>query len=228
MHLASVMAVSIYFRNDLLKVFAGFLSYPLSRTMHNKIQFNFGCYILIATLITGLLGILLKDCIGQYLKTPEFISLALIITGLFLIIIERMRSYGRREVDSMNLLDAIIVGLGQSIAILPGISRSGSTLVAALWRGLSKDTAVSYSFLLAIPIILGSSVLMLDDINRDMWSEIGITALITSFIFTFIFSWIGIMWLISFLKKTRLIYFALYCFTLALFVYLFVDPAVTF
>lgn len=228
LHLASVLAVCLYFRNDLLRVVAGFLSYPFNMTRQNKIQFYFGCYILVATLITGLFGFLFKDYIGESMKTPGFISLALMVTGTFLIIIERLHTYGKRELERMNLLDAVIVGLGQSLAILPGISRSGSTLVVALWRGLSRDTAVSYSFLLAIPVILGSSVLMLDEINHDVWSEIGISALITSFVFTFIFSWIGIVWLIEFLKKSRLVYFAGYCFTLALLVYLFVDPAVTF
>lgn len=228
LHLASVSAVCIYFRDHLLRVVTGFLSYPLKRTRQNRIQFYFGCYILLATLITGIFGLIFKDYIGESMKTPGFISLALMVTGTFLIIIERLHTYGTREVESMNLSDAIIVGLGQSLAILPGISRSGSTLVAALWRGLSKDSAVSYSFLLAIPVILGSTILMMDEVNQDVWSAIGYPALIISFIFTFIFSWIGIVWLIEFLKKSRLIYFAGYCFILALLVYLFVDPAVTF
>lgn len=228
LHLASVSAVCIYFRDHLLRVVTGFLSYPLKRTRQNRIQFYFGCYILLATLITGIFGLIFKDHIGESMKTPGFISLALMVTGTFLIIIERLHTYGTREVESMNLSDAIIVGLGQSLAILPGISRSGSTLVAALWRGLSKDSAVSYSFLLAIPVILGSTILMMDEVNQDVWSAIGYPALIISFIFTFIFSWIGIVWLIEFLKKSRLIYFAGYCFILALLVYLFVDPAVTF
>lgn len=228
LHLASVLAVCLYFRKDLLRVICGFAAYPFSRTENNKVQFYFGCYILLATFITGLLGLLFKDFIGESMKTPAVISSALIVTGTFLIIIERMRTYGDRTPDKMNIMDAFIVGLGQSLAILPGISRSGSTLVTALWRGLSRDTAVRYSFLLAIPVILGSSVLMFGDVSRGMWSEIGTQALVISFIFTFIFSWIGIVWLIEFLKKSRLIYFAMYCFVVAVLVYFFVDPAVTF
>lgn len=228
LHMASVLAVCTYFRRDLLEVITGFFAYLPDRCEHNKTQFYFGCYILTATMITGILGLSFKDLIGDSMKTPAVISSALVATGLFLIFIERIKVYGKKTEKDMNFLDAVIVGLGQSAAILPGISRSGATLVAALWRGLSRETAVRYSFLLAIPVILGSSVLMLGEVSKEMFMEIGLVPLIISFIFTFIFSWIGIVWLIQFLKTSRLIYFAVYCFTVAGLVYLFVDPAVTF
>ncbi len=228
LHLASVLAVSIYFRKDLQKVFTGFFSYMIKKREHDRVQYYFGWYILSATMVTGILGLLLKDYMGDSLKTPAVISSALIITGVFLIIIERIKIYGERTQKDMTFFDALIVGLGQSVAIIPGISRSGATLVAGLWRGLSRDTAVSYSFLLAIPVILGSSVLMLGEVSRDMWMEIGIVQLFLSFLFSFVFSWIGIVWLIDFLKKSRLIYFSAYCFIVATLVYFFVDPAVRF
>lgn len=228
LHLASVLAVCTYFRKDLLEVVSGFFAYLVNKNTHNKVQYYFGWYIITATLITGILGLFLKDYIGDSMKTPAVISFSLAITGFFLIFIERIKVYGSRTQKDMTFLDAFIVGLGQSVAILPGISRSGATLVTALWRGLSRDTAVRYSFLLAIPIILGSSVLMLGDAGKYILSETGIIPLVLSFIFTFIFSWMGIVWLIEFLKKNRLIYFALYCFALAGLVYFFVDPAVTF
>ena len=228
LHLASVLAVSVYFRKDILEIVSGFFAYLLNKSEHNKIQYLFGWYILTATIITGILGLIFKDYIGDSMKTPAVISASLLVTGFFLVFIERIKTYGGRTQKDMNFLDAVIVGLGQSVAILPGISRSGATLVTALWRGLSRDTAVRYSFLLAVPVILGSSVLMFDEVSKDIWLETGIIPLVLSFIITFIFSWIGIVWLIDFLKKSRLIYFALYCFTVAILVYLFVDPAVTF
>ncbi len=228
LHLASVLAVCVYFRKDLSEVVSGFFTYLLTRNESDRIQYYFGWYIITATLITGILGLSLKDLIGDSMKTPPVISASLIVTGFFLIFIERIKVYGSRTQGSMNFLDAIIVGLGQSVAILPGISRSGATLVTSLWRGLSRDTAVRFSFLLAIPIILGSSVLMLGDVGREVWLETGTTPLILSFIAAFVFSWIGIVWLIQFLKRSKLIYFAMYCFAVAIMVYFFVDPAVTF
>ncbi|MFP4083640.1 MAG: undecaprenyl-diphosphate phosphatase [Desulfonatronovibrio sp.] len=228
LHLASVLAVCIYFRKDLTEIILGFFTYLIQKNKQARVQFYFGLYIITATVITAVLGVWLKDFIGDSMKTPTFISISLAVTGLFLIIIERLKVYGNRTQIDMGFKDAIIVGLGQTIAVLPGISRSGATLVTSLWVGLSRDTAVRYSFLLAIPIILGSSVLMLDRVSREIWLEIGPASLILSFICAFICSWMGIIWLIDFLKKSRLIYFAAYCLILSVLVYLFVDPNVSF
>ncbi|MDT8859844.1 undecaprenyl-diphosphatase UppP [Alkalihalobacillus sp. MEB130] len=224
LHLASILAVVIYFRKDLLVVMFGFIGYLMNRSEDNRAQFFFGIYIIVATLITGVLGILLEDFIGASMKTPPFIAIALAVTGLFLIIIERFVQYGDRTEKEMTFKDSIIVGLGQTLAVFPGISRSGATLVTALFAGLSRDTAVRYSFLLSIPVILGSSVLAIGDFTDGaLVTQVGIPALVVSFIATFIFSWLGIVWLIEFLKKSKLVYFAVYCFAAAIFVYFFLD-----
>ncbi|GAE36853.1 undecaprenyl-diphosphate phosphatase [Halalkalibacter akibai] len=224
LHFASILAVVIYFRKDLVQVISGFFAFFGNRSSYNRTQFFFGIYIIVATGITGVLGLLLEDFIGPALKTPPFIAIALAVTGFFLIIIERFVRYGKRTERDMTFRDSIMVGLGQTLAVIPGISRSGATLVTALFAGLSRETAVRYSFLLSIPVILGSSVLAIPGFaDGSLVSEVGISALIVSFIATFIFSWLGIVWLIDFLKKSKLVYFALYCFVAAIFVYFFLD-----
>ena len=224
LHQASALAVILYYRRDLAQVISGFLSYLRDKNHMNRIQFFFGLYIIVATVITGGLGVLLKGLVVDTMKTPAFISGALIVTGFFLVFIERFHKYGSRTEKNMTFFDAIVVGLAQTIAVLPGISRSGATLVSALWLGLSRETAVRYSFLLVIPVILGSSVLILNDTSADIWAEIGVGPMIVSFITTYIFSVIGIVWLIDFLRKSKLVYFAAYCFIVAILVYLFLDP----
>ncbi|MGO4888312.1 undecaprenyl-diphosphate phosphatase [Anaerobacillus sp. MEB173] len=224
LHIASILAVIIYFRKDLVTVITGFFSYFKTKSPENKVQFYFGIYIIVATFITGVLGLILEDFIGATMKTPTFMAITLSITGIALIAIERFHKYGTRTEKEMTFVDSILVGLGQTLAVLPGISRSGSTLIVALWAGLDKETAVRYSFLLSIPIILGSTVLAFGDVSSGMWAEIGTGALVVSFISTFIFSWLGIVWLIEFLKKSKLVYFAIYCFVVAILVFLFVDP----
>jgi len=221
LHFASVLAVILYFRKDLWNILNGFFSYFTNKTKENRTHFYFAIYIIAATLITGVIGLLLNDFIGEEFKSPILISIALFITGIFLVIIERFHTLGYRKEEDMTFFDSIIVGLGQAIAVFPGISRSGSTLITALWIGLDRQTAVRYSFILAIPIILGSIVLAFGDVGADVFSSIGTKALITSFITTFIFSLIGIKWLIEFLKQSKLIYFAIYCFVVAILVYLF-------
>ncbi|GAE30961.1 undecaprenyl-diphosphatase UppP [Halalkalibacter hemicellulosilyticus] len=225
LHLASILAVVIYFRRDLIEVIVGFFQYFTNKSKENRTQFFFAIYIVVATGITGILGMLLEDSIGDSLKTPAFIAVSLTITGIFLIIIERFVRYGNRKEDQMTFIDSIIVGLGQTLAVIPGISRSGATLITALFIGLNRDTAVRYSFLLSIPVILGSTVLAIGDFTQgSLVADIGIVPLMIAFIVTFIFSWIGIVWLIGFLKKSKLIYFAIYCFIAAIFVYFYLSP----
>ncbi|RXJ03826.1 undecaprenyl-diphosphatase UppP [Anaerobacillus alkaliphilus] len=224
LHIASILAVVIYFRKDLLAVIVGFFRYFKTKSAENRVHFLFALYIIVATFITGGLGILLKDYIGDNMKSPTFISVTLVVTGLGLVFIERFHRYGNRTEKEMTFLDSIIVGLAQTLSVLPGISRSGATLIAALVIGLNRETAVRYSFLLVIPVILGSTVLAVGDVSRDIFAAIGTPALVVSFITTFVFSWLGIIWLIDFLKRSKLIYFAIYCFVVAILVFLFIDP----
>ncbi len=223
LHIASVFAVMLYFRRELWAVITGFFSYFSKQTAENRVHFMFGIYIIVATAITGVLGIFLKFQVVDVMKTPAFIAAALAVTGTALILIERFKEYGNRREDKMTYLDAVLVGLAQTVAVLPGISRSGSTVIVALWAGLDRETAVRYSFLLVIPAILGSTVLAIGDVSLEIWAAVGTAPLIVSFLASFIFSLIGIVWLIDFLKKGRLVYFAAYCFVVAFLVYFFVQ-----
>ncbi|MBU9724046.1 MULTISPECIES: undecaprenyl-diphosphatase UppP [Bacillaceae] len=224
LHLASVLAVTIYFWKDLWRVIQGFFKFLGGKREENKTQFFFGIYILVATIITGVLGMVLTDVASDAIKTPPFIALALTVTGVALIFIERFHRTGNKSEETMTFWDSVLVGLGQTLAVIPGISRSGATLVVSLLAGLNRETAVRYSFLLAIPVILGSTVLAIDDFSVTMVDYIGPMNLVVSFVVTFIFSMIGIVWLIDFLKKSKLIYFAIYCFIVAILVFTLLDP----
>jgi undecaprenyl-diphosphatase len=226
LHQASVLAVIFFFRKDLLELIVGFFRYLKTRKPEDRVHFFFGLYIVVATGITAVLGYTLQQGLGDNLKSPAMIAVALTATGGFLIFIERFKAPGSIGEEGMRLWHAIIVGLGQTLAVLPGISRSGSTLVAALWCGLNRDTAVRYSFLLAIPVIMGSSVLGLRKVEVGLVEMAGIGPLVVAFVVTFLCSVLGIIWLIDFLKKSRLIYFAIYCFLLAGFVFFYFDPQI--
>ncbi len=228
LHLASVLAVILYFRRDLMEVIKGTIQFIIKPSPNTREYFFFSLYLVIATIITGGLGLLLKGLALDAMKTPPFIAAALLVTGILLIFIERFHHYGRREAREMKISDAVIVGLGQTLAVLPGISRAGITLVTALWVGLSRETAVRFSFLLSIPVILGSSVLLFGELDNSIWVQTDAGPLLVAFGAAFFFSFIGIYWLIDFLKKSKLIYFAFYCFLLAAFVFFFLEPGATF
>jgi undecaprenyl-diphosphatase len=217
LHLASALALILYFRKDLINLIRSFFSFLVSRKPEDKSNFFFCLYILVATVMTGILGILLKDFLDQNLKTPLTISMAFFVTAFFLVYVERIHHSHTRDQIQMTPKDSLWVGLAQSVAIIPGISRSGATLVAGLLIGLNKDTAIRYSFLLALPVILGSSVLALKDWN-DGTLSVGVTPLVLfiSFMASFLASLVGIRWLINFVKNCRLFYFAIYCVCLAI------------
>ncbi|MEK4564729.1 undecaprenyl-diphosphatase UppP [Alkalihalobacillus sp. FSL R5-0424] len=229
LHLGSVLAVIIYYRKDLIELIIGFFGYIKNRSEENKTSFWFSIYILVATVITGVAGILFEGYISTALKGPTMIAISLALTGIFLIIIERVVRTGNRTEKDMTLFDSVLIGIGQSIALIPGLSRSGTTLVVGMFAGLTKETAVRYSFMLSIPVILGSTVLAIKDLlNGELLAVAGAFPLIIAFIVTFISSLLGIVWFINFLKKSKLVYFAAYCFILALFVYFYlgdVDPS---
>lgn len=223
LHLGSVLAVIYFYRKDLWQIIQGFFAYIKHRDYNSKhrIQFYFALYIIIATVITGVLGMILQSLIEDLIKGSTMIAVMLFLTGVFLIVIERFHDEGQRTEANMTFMDSIIVGLGQTLAVIPGLSRSGTTLIVGLWLGLDRHTAVRYSFLLSIPVILGSTVLAFSDVSTDLFASIGTLPLIITFVATFMFSIIGIKWLINFLKRGKLVYFASYCFALAVGVYLF-------
>lgn len=221
LHLGSVLAVILYYRRELRLLINGSIRYFSTKSDEDRVQLYFSLYIVVATLITGILGLLLQNIVDQQMKGNVFIAVFLFLTGVFLIVIERFHEVGKRDEGQMSWLDSIIVGLAQSFSVMPGLSRSGTTLIVGLWIGLNRDTAVRYSFLLSIPVILGSTVLALSDVSMDMFRSIGAVPLVITFATTFLCSLIGIKWLIAFLKQSKLVYFALYCFFLALMVYIF-------
>lgn len=214
LHFASLLAVLIYFRKDIFEIKVGFTQYIITRQQKYLGHFKFGIYIVVATIFTGVLGVILERHLGDTLKSMTTIAIALFMTGVFLFLIERVIKYGRRREAQMTLADAIWIGLAQTLSVIPGISRAGSSLIAALWCGLDKETAVRFSFLLSVPVILGSTVLMLPDMKMENLHT-GALELAISFISSFVFALVGIKWLITFLKQSKLIYFAFYCFFLS-------------
>lgn len=220
LHFASLLAVVYFFREDLVKIIREFFQYIVTRRDQYKTSFWFSIYIVTATLITGILGVILEKQMAEAIKSMTTISISLFVTGVFLILIERVIKYGNRSADQMTFMDAFWVGIGQTVAVIPGISRAGSTLVAALWVGLDKATAVRFSFLLSIPVILGSTVLMFPDMRMADF-QTGFFELLIAFIASFIFALIGIKWLIEFLNRSKLIYFAYYCFAVSGLVFFF-------
>ncbi|MCT8139720.1 undecaprenyl-diphosphate phosphatase [Anaerobacillus sp. CMMVII] len=220
LHFASLLAVTIYFRKELLDIIHGFFAYLLFKNKEKVAQFRFSLLLVFSTGITAIIGKLFEGLIGENITNTATIGASLIVTGLFLILIEHGIKPGKRTAREMNWRDGFLIGFGQALAILPGISRAGSTLVTALWCGLEKKTAVRYSFLLSIPLILGITIVEVPDMSPDFFNLYFVETTI-AFIASFLFAIVGIKWLISMVNRTRLSYFAIYCIGLGTLVWIF-------
>lgn len=224
LHLASLLAVICFFWRDILAIVRDFLSYLFFRKEKYQTNFRFALLILLATLITLIVGKSIEGVFEERITNATTIGAALIVTGIFLILIEHGVTPGKRSLKEMTWKDGIIVGLGQALAVIPGISRAGSTLITALWSGLNKETAVRYSFLLSIPVIVGITILKLPDIYGAFSHDL-VIPLILAFVASFIFALIGIKWLIHMLNQTKLSYFAVYCIALGIITWVYLNDS---
>jgi undecaprenyl-diphosphatase len=223
LHLGSALALIVFFRRDLIHLLRASFLYLFKRRTENRDEFLFCLYLILATVMTGFFGVLLKDSLDSRLKSPLVLSGAFALTGLMLCFLDFIKIRARRVQSGMTWKDAFWVGLAQTVSIIPGVSRSGATLIMGLFRGLEKDVAVRFSFFLAIPVILGSSILAVRDWNPEEMQNISFSALALGLTTSFVFSILGILWLIDFVRKSRLYYFGIYCLILSACCFAFRD-----
>lgn len=218
---ASLFAVLIIYRKDLFRLTKNGLAYLTNKnTKETKADFMFIVFLIVGTIPAGVIGILFEDTIEEYFTSVYTVAITLIITGVALFFIRNLR--GKKNDGDLTLKDAIIVGLAQAVALIPGISRSGATIVAAMGLGMKQDTALRFSFLLYIPVSLGGMILgIIDFINDENLHQLLIPYTI-AFIASFIASYYALIWFMNIMARGNLKYFAYYCFIVGISVLLFV------
>ncbi|MGN1401495.1 MAG: undecaprenyl-diphosphate phosphatase [Bacillus sp. (in: firmicutes)] len=210
MNSASLIAVLLIYRKDIVRLAHNGLQYATKRTDSAKDDFRFIIYLIIATIPAGLAGVLFEDFISDNLKSIKVLGVTLLITGIALWSIRNLR--GRKNDNDLSIKDAIIIGLAQMVALIPGISRSGATIVAAMLLGTKQETALRFSFLLFIPVSLGGMILSFSDILSD--PQLGTLALpyTLAFMASLVASYFSLKWFMNIMARGNLIYFAIYCF----------------
>lgn len=169
--------------------------------------------ILVSMIPVGIVGLCFKDYVEEIFGSGlVIVAIMLLCTALLL----AFSYYARpRQKKELSLKDAFIIGIAQAIAVMPGLSRSGSTIATGLILGNNKEKLAQFSFLMVIPPILGEAFLdttkMLEQGVSAVFGEISISALIIGFIAAFIAGCVACKWMISIVKKGKLIYFAIYC-----------------
>ena len=211
----SLLAVVIIYHKKILSLLKGFIMYLKNKNVRYESDYRYSLYVLVGCIPVGILGVLLKDYIESVLGMSfTIVGISFIITSIFLYLV---RNKNNRR-GTVTLGDALYIGLVQTIALLPGISRSGSTLIAGLSSGLSKEEAFDYSFMLYIPISVGTTILGIKDLIN---SDIEFLPYFLGFIFSFIVSFFTLKWFRNLVRNGKLIYFSIYCMLMGLFVLLF-------
>ena len=144
----------------------------------------------------------------------------LLVTALFLFLIKDFK--GSKDKNEITFLDSIIIGFAQMIAIIPGVSRSGATIVGGMYRNLKRDTAFNFSFILYIPISIATSILGVKDLFSMSISNALWVLYIISAIFAGVFTYIFTKWFAKIVKEGKLLYFSIYCIILGVLVLLFI------
>ena len=180
-HLGSLLAVLSYFYRDVLNIAAGWFR-ALPPGGPRSAESRLGWAIIIGTIPVVIAGLLLKSLVEGELRAPWVIALTTIVFGLLLGVVD-LRAKREREIDRLTLRDAIVIGMSQILALIPGTSRSGITITAGLWLGLTRAAASRFSFLLSIPTILASTTLVLRDLIEQNapvdWSSLALGVLLS-------------------------------------------------
>ncbi len=227
LHSATLLAVVWFFRADIVKLGIGFIrSFKIfskkdsghsagADSLYGKLSW----FLILATVPAALAGIFLEDLIESVLRSPAVVAVMLIAVGALFIVFEKISRKTDKLAD-LNWKKALIIGLAQAVALIPGTSRSGITIIAGLGAGLKREAAIRFSFLLSIPIIFGASImkipLMFNAGGGDVsaaGSEMPILAV--AFIASFITGLLAIKYFLRFARSHSLNVFAYYRFALA-------------
>ena len=207
-HLATTAVVVVHFRTAIWSLLLGMRKDNAAR--------KYGLKILIAFSATAMLGYFLMQLqILQLMQTSVFSGSMLIITSLLLVSARWAKNARFQQSEwEISWKTAILMGLAQGVSILPGISRSGATIVTGLWLGSSKQSASTFSFLLSVPTILAASVVGISTAPPMSRDDVG--DVIAGSIIAFIFGYIAIQWLIRWLQNDRIWMFSMYRFPVGL------------
>jgi undecaprenyl-diphosphatase len=212
--IGTLLAVIAYFRKDLWSIIRAFVQAIIHRKPFESLEARMGWYLILATIPAGLAGILLKDRVEAAFNNPRITAIFLFVTALFLLGSEFL-SRRNRKLEKMNWLDALVVGIFQAFSIFPGISRSGASITGGMLRHLERPAAARFAFLMSIPVMLAAGIFSVSDLLEVPDLGAFLQVLIVGFVAAAVVGYLSIHWLLSFLNKRSLIYFAAYCILLA-------------
>lgn len=211
----TLLAVIIYYWKDLMSIAVSFVRSLLRGKPFSEPDARLGWYLILATVPAGLFGLLIKKQVEAAFASPA-------ATGIFLFVTAGMLFLGEtigkrcRSLDSINWLDALIIGVFQAFSIFPGVSRSGATLTGGMQRNFDRPSAARFAFLMSIPVMVAAGLLETLDLLKspELGSFLPVVALGT--LVAAVVGYFAIRWLISYLMRHSLKVFAYYCIALGI------------
>ena len=204
LHFATALSTIIIFRKDILEILSGLLQFK------NNDSFWFSLKIVLSMIPAALVGVFFNDEIeALFGGALTLVGSMLLVTGLLLFLADKAKASAKK----VGIKHAILIGISQAIAILPGISRSGATISTAVLLGIDKEKAARFSFLMVVPLIFGKMAkdILSGDIQYETTTFI---PLLVGFIFAFLTGMFACKWMIKLVKNSQLKYFAYYCFAI--------------
>ncbi|MFH1460070.1 MAG: undecaprenyl-diphosphate phosphatase [Candidatus Omnitrophota bacterium] len=220
LHLATALAVIIFLRMEIKEIFEEFFlglidlskNKPLKQIWQNYIHLRLIVLITFALIPIFLVGFFLHDLIENLFNSAKILAGSFFITGFVLFMTKFKKSH--KELKELNFINTFLIGIAQAIAIIPGISRSGLTISAGLLQGINREKCAKFSFLLAVPTIIGATGYKL----KCGWGELNISFIILSisFVIAFLSGYLALIILSKIIKRAKFYYFAYYCFSMAI------------
>ena len=225
LHLGTLIAVLWFFRWDIIKMLKSWwlslgdiLQGRFKQGFHEDPYKRLAWYVILATIPVGIVGVLFEDSIDALFSGALYVpAFFLFVTGTILYLSQRIAS-GKVNLHNISAKESLWMGLGQACAILPGLSRSGTTIAAGLTIGLEKEFAAKFSFILSIPAIFGAFIFQLKDIGAAM--DVNFLPILLGFIASIIAGYMAIKWMLDLIQNKSLDIFAYYCWIVGIVVFM--------
>jgi len=221
LHAGTLLSLLAYFYREIIGLVKGVFSvFKREKSAEEEFYLRLFGLIIIAVIPAGIAGVLLSDRVDLLFSNPRTVSYLFFITAAFLILSSILSDKSKKTFKNINALDAVIVGIFQILALPPGISRSGTTITGGIVSGLDRESASKFSFLVAIPVIFGATVL---EAGKGNFAGFTITDLLAGFVVSFIIGLISLWIFFPLVKKTKFYVFAIYCIILGVIGLIFIK-----
>ena len=204
--MGAIAAVVVYFAREIWNIVRAWTLGLVRSEYRGQLDHRMGWYVIVATIPVGVAGVLGKDLITGALRSLWVVAIALIGWSLVMWLAEKVARQDRSERD-LGLIDAIMIGLAQAVALIPGVSRSGATISVGLFRGLDRVTATKLSFFMSIPALLAAGLYEMKDAFSG---DIGVGEAVVGVVVAFVVAYASIAWLLRFVAHHSVAWFVPY------------------